>query len=200
MANQQQNLLEINLLPAEFKTTKLDLSWLSDARVIWSTISVILVFTILTLFYYRILDKTNELENRIKEVKEEVAKEKPFLEDIEKLEKSIAEVEKKSEALHKIQTNHKRWVALFQDLSTAMMPSTWITNITQNGEQIKVDGTTWAFSDVALYMLELEKKASITEIDSTSIKVKLININTVKINGEDAYSFSLIAGFKERAE
>jgi type IV pilus assembly protein PilN len=48
--------------------------------------------------------------------------------------------------------------------------------------------STWNFPEVALYMLKLEQKESITG-------VSLTNVSATKVNNEDAYNFSLNIGF-----
>ncbi|MCL2283316.1 MAG: PilN domain-containing protein [Fibromonadales bacterium] len=190
MANQQRELplIEINLLPSEFRRAKMDLSWLSDKRVVWSTIVLIMAALFLSGIYYYVMETTGDLEKSVELTKQAVEKERPLLDKINELNQKLAAIKQKSDALRSIQVSRKRWVLLFEDLSTALEPGTWITGITQEGSQMDINFTTWNFAEVAVYMLKLEKKESITGITLTSV-------NATKVNNEDAYNFSLKVAF-----
>lgn len=185
-------LIEINLLPNEFRQTKIDLSWLSDMRVIWSTFGLIFVIMFLSGVYYFVKETTEELQRAVEQTKQAVERERPLLEKIKELDEKLAGIKQKSDALRSIQVSRKRWVLLFEDLSTALKdtPGTWITGITQSSEQLDISGLTWNFDEVARYMLELEKKESVTGITLT-------NISITKVNNEDAYNFSLKVNFNK---
>jgi type IV pilus assembly protein PilN len=190
MANRQKEypLMEINLLPLEFRRSKMDLSWLSDVRVVWSTFALILLTVFLSLVYYYITETTHELERAVQLTRQAVEKERPLLEKIKELDEKLAVIKQKSDALRSIQVSRKRWVILFEDLSTALPPGTWITGITQETDKMDLTCTTWNFSEVALYMLKLEQKESVTGVSLTSI-------SATKVNNEDAYNFSLKVAF-----
>jgi len=190
MANQNKNLgiIEINLLPSEFKQTKLNLSWIFDARIIWSTFALIAVTLILSLMYYHSIEITGELKRAVDQTKKAIEKERPLLDKIKELDQKLKGIEQRSNSLRSIQVSRKRWVILFEDLSTALPPGTWITGITQNGDKMDMNCSTWNFPEVALYMLRLEQRESVTNVSLTSI-------SATKVNGEDAYAFSLSIGF-----
>jgi type IV pilus assembly protein PilN len=181
-------LMKINLLPLEFRRVKRDLSWLSDARVVWSTFAFILISLVLSSIYYYVVETTSELEKSVEKTKQAVEKERPLLEKIKELDEKLAVIKQKSDALRSIQVSRKRWVILFEDLSTALPPGTWITGITQEADQMDITCQTWSFSEVALYMIKLEQKESVTGVSLTSI-------SAIKVNNEDAYNISLKVAF-----
>ncbi|MDR2999799.1 MAG: PilN domain-containing protein [Fibromonadaceae bacterium] len=193
MANLQRNssFIEINLLPSEYKRTKVDLSWLSDARVVWSTFALILVSVVMLAVYVYITDTIHELEKAVGQTKQAVEKERPLLEKIKELDEKLAVIKRKSDALRSIQVSRKRWVILFEDLSTALPHGTWITGITQSGDQMDINCSTWNFAEVALYMLRLEQKESVTGVSLTSI-------SAVRMSDEEAYNFSLKVAFNSQ--
>jgi len=188
MADSQNEyqLMEINLLPSEYRQSKLNVSWLLDTRVIWATFALILVALVLSLLYYYVIETTRELKSAVEQTNQAIERERPLLAKIEELEQKQRVIKEKSEALRSIQVNRKRWVLMFEDFSTALkdMPGTWVNGIIQEAEEMNISCTTWNFPEVASYMLSLEQKQSVTE-------VSLTNINALKMNGEDAYSFSL---------
>ncbi|MCL1956782.1 MAG: PilN domain-containing protein [Fibromonadales bacterium] len=190
MADSQNEykLMEINLLPSEFRQNKLNLSWILDSRVIWSTFALILVALVLSLLYYHVIETTNELQNAVAQTKQAIERERPLLDKIAELEKKQKVIKEKSDALRSIQVSRKRWVLMFEDFSTTLPPGTWISGIIQEGDVMNLSCATWHFPEVALYMLKLEQTQSVTE-------VSLTNINAVKINNDDAYNFSLRVRF-----
>ncbi|MDR2582189.1 MAG: PilN domain-containing protein [Fibromonadaceae bacterium] len=190
MADSQNGyqLMEINLLPSEFRQNKLNLSWILDSRVMWSTFALILVALVLSLLYYHVIETTNELQKAVAQTKQAIERERPLLDKIAELEKKQKVIKEKSDALRSIQVSRKRWVLMFEDFSTTLPPGTWISGIIQEGDVMNLSCATWHFPEVALYMLKLEQTQSVTE-------VSLTNINAVKINNEDAYNFSLRVRF-----
>jgi type IV pilus assembly protein PilN len=190
MASPQKeiNLIEINLLPLEFRHTRVNLSWLFDARVMWSTFALILVGLFLSFSFFYVAETTDGLKKAVEQTRQAIEKERPLLDKIAELEEKQRVIKEKSDALLSIQVSRKRWVILFEDLSSALPYGTWITGIVQNAEIMDINCATWNFSEVALYMLKLEQKESVTN-------VSLTNISAAKVNGEDAYDFSLKVGF-----
>jgi len=181
-------LMEINLLPSEFRQNKLNLSWILDSRVIWATFAIILVALVLSLLYYHVIETTNELNSAVAQTKQAIERERPLLDKIAELEKKQKVIKEKSDALRSIQVSRKRWVLMFEDFSTTLPPGTWISGIIQEADVMNISCATWHFPEVALYMLKLEQTQSVTE-------VSLTNINAVRINNEDAYNFSLRVRF-----
>ncbi|GBU25594.1 hypothetical protein R83H12_02244 [Fibrobacteria bacterium R8-3-H12] len=184
----EYKLMEINLLPSEYKQSKLNLSWLLDMRVIWATFALILVALVLSLLYYHVTETTSELQSAVAQTKQAIERERPLLDKIAELEQKQRVIKEKSDALRSIQVSRKRWVLMFEDFSTTLPPGTWISGIIQEADVMNISCTTWNFPEVALYMLKLEQTQSVTE-------VSLTNINAVKINNDDAYNFSLKVKF-----
>ena len=67
----------------------------------------------------------------------------------------------------------------------------WLTSISQLGEnELEMKGTTFDFSEVAEYMVKLEKQVSVD-------KVSLVTITTTKVDGEEAYNFTIKVVLKQ---
>ena len=105
--------ISINLLPPEYRKVKKDLSWITDRRIVWPTLA--LIVAIVGFVYANILiDETiMNLENEVTRVKEEVERERPLLTKIGDLEQKQAIVNTKINALKSIQVSKRRWVVLF---------------------------------------------------------------------------------------
>lgn len=183
--------LEINLLPAEFRTRKKDFSWIVDRRVVWPTIALIVfVFCLFLLFAY-MDERKNELERQLEFTRTEIEKEKPLLNKIKDLDAKIAVIVQKRNALKSIQVSKKRWVILFENISSILPPNMWLITMQQAGEnELELRGTTYDFSEVAEYMVKLEKQISIAS-------VTLVSISTTKVEGEEAFTFAMRVRIRE---
>lgn len=177
--------ISINLLPPDFRKKQKDFSWATDRRTIWPTIAVIAA-VVCALMVFTFVDETvNSLQTELDRVRQEVNKERPLLTKISELEKKQGIVNTKINSLKSIQVSKKRWVVLFENISSVLPPNMWITSINQIGNfDLEMKGTTFDFSEVAEYMVKLEKQVSVRN-------VSLVTISTMKVDGEEAYSFTI---------
>ena len=177
--------ISINLLPPEYRKKQKDFTWITDRRIIWPTVA--LIIAIIGFLYANIqIDETiTNLQNEVSRVKSEVERERPLLTKIGELEQKQAIVNTKINALKSIQVSKKRWVVLFENVSSVLPPNMWLTSLNQVSEDnLEMKGMTFDFSEVAEYMVKLEKQASVE-------KVSLMTISTTKVDGEEAYSFTI---------
>lgn len=183
--------IEINLLPADFRRQKKDFSWILDRRVVWPVVAIIVfIFSAFLLFGY-MNDTRQSLQNALESTKAEIEKEKPLLNKIKELDSKIAIITQKRNALKSIQVSKKRWVILFENISAILPPNMWLTALQQtSAQEIELRGTTYDFSEVAEYMVKLEKQVSIAS-------VTLVTISNTKVEGEDAYTFTMKAKIRE---
>jgi type IV pilus assembly protein PilN len=101
------------------------------------------------------------------------------------LEQKQGVINTKINALKSIQVSKKRWVILFENVSSVLPPNMWLTSLNQvSDNDLEMRGTTFDFSEVAEYMVKLEKQVSVE-------KVSLVNISTSKVDGEEAYTFTI---------
>lgn len=177
-------MLEINLLPAEQRSTRADLTWMVDKRIYLPTLIFIVVAISSFLFYLTQRDRLTSLEEQVKMVTEEIERERPLLVKIKDLDDKLSIIAQKNLALKSIQVSKKRWVILFENLSSVLPPNTWIISLNQTGDQaIELKGITYDFSEVAEYMVSLERQISFS-------KVTLLSITNQLQGTEKAYSFT----------
>ena len=177
--------ITINLLPSDHRKKQTDLTWLTDRRVVWPTVFfIVAIFVALFVYAYtlqEISSKTAELQS----VRSAVERERPLLKKISELEKNQSIINTKINALKSIQISKKRWVVLFENISSVLPPNMWLTSVSQVSEfNLEMKGTTFDFSEVAEYMVKLEKQVSVKN-------VSLVTISTTKVDGDEAYSFTL---------
>ena len=136
-------------------------------------------------------DSRQTLQNALASTKAEIEKEKPLLDKIKELDGKIAIITQKRNALKSIQVSKKRWVILFENISAILPPNMWLTALQQTSAyEMELRGTTYDFSEVAEYMVKLEKQVSIAS-------VTLVTITNTKVEGEDAYTFTMKAKIRE---
>ncbi len=183
--------ISINLLPPEYRKVKKDLSWVTDRRIIWPTVALIVAIIGFLYAHIQMEEKITDLQNDVNRVKAEVERDRPLLTKIGELEQKQAVVNTKINALKSIQVSKKRWVVLFENVSSVLPPNMWLTSLNQVSEDnLEMKGMTFDFSEVAEYMVKLEKQVSIE-------KVSLLTISTTKVDGEEAYSFTIKVVLKQ---
>lgn len=186
--------ISINLLPAEYRKAQKDFSWLTDRRVIWPTIALLVAIVAAMMVYTTTTETIASLKSDVERVKAEVERERPLLTKIGELEQKQAIVNTKINALKSIQVSKKRWVSLFENVSSVLPPNMWLTSLNQVAENnLEMKGMTFDFSEVAEYMVKLEKQSGID-------KVSLLTIATTKVDGEEAYNFTIKVVMKQDLE
>jgi type IV pilus assembly protein PilN len=182
--------IEINLLPAEFRQSKSDFSWIVDRRVVWPTVAFLVFLVSAFMLQTSVSDIIEDLQRQLTSTQEEVEKEKPLLKKIAALDENMKVIGQKTNALKSIQVSKKRWVILFENISSMMPPNMWLTSLNQIAPyDMELRGMTYDFSEVAEYMVKLEKQVSIGS-------VTLVSIATTKVDGESAYDFVIKAAIK----
>ena len=177
--------ISINLLPPEYRKKQKDFTWVTDRRIIWPTVAAIVAIVAVLMLQAFINETISGLSNELSRVQEEVERERPLLSKISDLEQKKGVVTTKINALKSIQVSKKRWVILFENLSSVLPPNMWITSINQLGEfDMEMRGVTLDFPEVAEYMVKLEKQVSVQS-------VSLVTISTTKIDGDEAYNFTI---------
>ena len=177
--------ISINLLPPEFRKKQKDFTWITDRRIIWPTVGLIVAIVAVLMLQTYINETISGLSQELTRVQEEVERERPLLSKISDLEQKQGVINTKINALKSIQVSKKRWVILFENISSVLPPNMWITSINQMGEfDLEMRGVTYDFSEVAEYMVKLEKQVSIES-------VSLVTISTSKQEGKEAYNFTI---------
>jgi type IV pilus assembly protein PilN len=159
----------------------------TDFLPAFSSLAIALIVAIVAIMMIQTYtsETISTLSTELNRVQEEVERERPLLSKISDLEQKQGVVNTKINALKSIQINKKRWVTLFENISSVLPPNMWIESISQMGEfNLEMRGKTYDFSEVAEYMVKLEKQVSVES-------VTLVTISTTKVEGEEAYNFTI---------
>ncbi len=182
--------VEINLLPVESRKTKVDFSWILDRRVVWPSIALLVALVVVFLIQSYVTETLEALQNKVDSTKAEVEKQRPLLEKIKTLDSRLKVIAQKNTGLKSIQVSKKRWVILFENISSLMPPNMWLVSLNQVSPlDLELRGMTYDFSEVAEYMVKLEKQTGFNS-------VSLVDVSTTKVEGEEAYSFVIKANTK----
>jgi len=180
--------IEINLLPIEDRKIKRDLTFLLDTKVVMPTFTLIFVF--LFCFFKAEFDskKIEQQESIVVQLNTDIQNRMKVRNSIKKLDKILREKAAKNNSLQSIRFNKQLWVRILEGLNKALPANTWIETITQTKEKeqiLKLQGSTHLFSEVAFYMIELERNNFFESIELESVKLKKTPKNSV-------FEFSLV--------
>ncbi len=169
------NLIEINLLPIEDRKVKKDFTFLLETKVVVPTI-ILLSVGLLYLGgqrYFKL--ELEDFHKTIVNLDEDIAENKTKIDKIKKLENILQEKEKKNHSLQSINFNKQLWVRILEGLNKALPSSSWINTITQDQtlpDKLTVKGSTYIFSEVAEYIIQLEKCEYFVQIQLKSIQME----------------------------
>ncbi|NLB64213.1 MAG: PilN domain-containing protein [Fibrobacter sp.] len=179
------NLIEINLLPPEYRTSKRDLTWLTDRRVIWPTIAVLVFVFIGFVAWLNMNDKLDDLNSDLRRVNASIEANRPTLEKIKQLDERLELIAQKNKALMSIQVSKKRWVILFESISSVLPANMWLTALVEvEKDLLEIKGSTYDFSEIAEYMVSLERQISFSSMSLVSIEKQMVK-------AEQVYSFTI---------
>ena len=185
------SLIEVNLLPMEYRVARKDYAYLGDRRVIWGCVLVVTVFFLIWFHFVTLVATISSKEDQIANLKTEIKKYDTVKTEIAKLQDLKNKQEAKNQSLKSISVSKKRWVRIFEDINASLPPHTWIISIKEEADkpdQLAIQARTYVFQEVAGFMLQLERQ-------SFFLAPSLESIEQVKAEGGSgsatAFSFTL---------
>jgi len=156
------SLIEVNLLPMEFRVARKDYSYLADRRVIWGSLLVLSVLVLIWLHFMTLVTTISSKQDQITALKVEIQKFDTVKTEISKLQELKNKQEAKNLSLKNISVSKKRWVRIFEDINASLPPHTWILSIKEEADkpdQLAIQARTFVFQEVAGFMLQLERRS-----------------------------------------
>lgn len=183
------SLIEVNLLPIEYRIARKDYSYLTDRRAIWGSVLLLVVGVLIWLHFMTLVATQSSMESQIADLKTEIQKYDTVKTEITKLQDLKNKQEAKNQSLKSISVSKKRWVRIFEDVNASLPPHTWIISIKEAADkpdQLTVQARTFVFQEVAAFMLQLERRPFM-------LAPSLESIEQVKMEGSttSAFSFTL---------
>lgn len=154
-------LIEVNLLPIEFRVVRKDYSYLADRRVVWGSVALLVAFVGAWLHFMTLVATSTAKESAINDLKSEIARYDTVKTQIAKFQELKTQQEEKNTSLRSISVSKKRWVRILEDINASLPPHTWLISVKEDMEkpdQIVIVGRTYVFQEVAGFMLQLERR------------------------------------------
>jgi type IV pilus assembly protein PilN len=187
------SLIEVNLLPMEYRVARKDYSFLTDRRAIWGSLLVVVVIFVIWFIFVTLVTTISSKEDRIANLKTEIAKYDTVKTEIAKLQDLKNKQEAKNQSLKSISVSKKRWVRIFEDINASLPPHTWILSIKEEADkpdQLAIQAHTFVFQEVAGFMLQLERRPFFLAPSLESIE-QVKAEGTAAGNTATAFSFTL---------
>ena len=154
-------LIEVNLLPIEFRVVRKDYSFLTDRRAVWSTLALVVAIVLGWLHFMALVATATAKEANIAELRTEIAKYDTVKTQIQQFQELKTQQEAKNQSLRSISVSKKRWVRILEDINASLPPHTWIVSMKEDPaspDKIILVARTYVFQEVAGFMLQIERR------------------------------------------
>jgi Tfp pilus assembly protein PilN len=177
--------IEINLLPAEYRihTSRFYL----QREILYPLIALTIVVIVMGVWTFMLDTSISSFAKKITNTEQEIARNKPILTEINKQEEQKKLVQQKIRALERIDVNREKWIRLQEVFCEKLPEVTWVDKIEERKDAentLAVDGKTYSFSEVALYMTALTESEFVNSVD-------LLNIEQIG-GGEKIFRFIIL--------
>lgn len=155
------NMIEVNLLPIEYRVVRKDYSYLADRRVIWSTLALLVVLVVAWLHFMTLVATIAAKQANIANLREEIATYDTVKTQIDQYQALKDKQEAKNKALQSISVSKKRWVRILEDINASLPSHTWLVSVKEEegaNDRLKIVARTYVFQEVAGFMLQLERR------------------------------------------
>jgi type IV pilus assembly protein PilN len=163
-------MIRINLLP--FRAARKS----ENIRRQVSLFLLSLVFVVLVMGYLQIslISKIGKLEDTIKTTSLELSKYTEQAKEVDAIQKSLDNLEKRTEVMKQLDTNRRGPVKLLESMSELIVPNRmWLSNLTATEISIKLTGTALDNKTTADFMKNLENSGSFSKVQLHSITNKI---------------------------
>ena len=177
-------MIRINLLPFRAARKK------ENIRRQVSIFLLSLAFMLIILFYFNFSlgGKIDDLNQKIKDTKSDLAKYEKINKEIAQIKKKLSNLKKKMAVMDTLEANRFAPVRLMDTMTKVIVPKRmWFTNLQSKGGKVNISGVALDNTTVADFMVRLENSGLFNEVDlktlkrSKSKKGKLSKFKTFKV-------------------
>lgn len=154
-------LIEVNLLPIEYRIVRKDYSYLADRRVVWGSVALLVAVFAVWMHFMTLVATATAKESAIGDLKTEIARYDTVKAQITKYQELKGQQEAKNNSLRSISVSKKRWVRILEDINASIPPHTWMVSLKEDPaapDQVVIVARTYVFQEVAGFMLQLERR------------------------------------------
>lgn len=185
MVNKEIELIEINLLPAEYRIHRRTIKL--QREVVYPILLLLICAVAFTFWSFGLSFEVSRLKNEINALDRRIQQNKPIQNEINALRNNKNIIQEKIRALERISVNKEKWVSLMEIISGNLPRYSWLTSVKEQNSMppvLHIEGQTYSFPDVANYMSNLLKSEYVQGIELSNIE---------QINPQlGIYKFSLV--------
>lgn len=155
------SLIEVNLLPIEYRVVRKDYSYLTDRRVVWSSLALLVAVVGGWLHFMALVATMTAKEAHIADLKDEISRYDTVKTQITQFQELKTQQEAKNTSLRSISVSKKRWVRILEDVNASLPAHTWLISVKEDPskpDEVVIVSRTFVFQEVAGFMLQLEKR------------------------------------------
>lgn len=185
-------LIEINLLPAEYRVHRRTLH--IQRGPFYALIGVGVLIAALWAISSSVGSETQKVVNEKNAVEREIKQHSSIKAEIEQLRREKNSIDDKILALQRIGVNREKWVRLLEVLCRYLPDYTWLVSVHERAGAVPVldiEGRTRSFPDVATYMEQLKQSEFISSVDLDQLE----QIDET----QDIYRFRISCGINPNA-
>ncbi len=163
-------MIKINLLPRGLREERKGLSRGTIYLIVGWVGVVLILFGLLQYEKFRL----GKIEKNIAAAEMETRRLAPQIKVVENLEKLRAQVEKRMEAIDKLDKNRAYWIDLLEKLSAAVPDNLWLTSFKEvesdQNPQVIIEGESYSLNNLATLMLRLDRTAFFDGVELNWVK------------------------------
>ena len=106
--------------------------------------------------YLTLTQNLKDLERKINELNQEKARLAPIIVQVEEYQAKLAELEEKERLIERLKSEREGPVRMLEALSVELPDFVWLTELSQRGNMITVDGMAASYVSIADYIRKLE--------------------------------------------
>jgi len=174
-------MIDINLLPVREARRKADVRQLGMQVLL----AAILGGASIGFLHSHVVSRISETEERIRQMEADIKQFQPQLDQVAAFRKKKASLEKKIEVIEDLDRARTGPVRVMSELASHMPERVWLTNLTTDGNAIKMKGEGMDNELVAVLMRELKESPYFKDVDLQSTELgNSKGLKVVKFNIE----------------
>jgi Tfp pilus assembly protein PilN len=131
-------------------------------KVILTGVSTLVCLILLVIYGYGIYTQWN-IEKQMQDVRERERVLEPVREKMETANNKQAAIKKKADVLDTLTKERKPWHTIVAHFSTLTPQRVWLSEFNFTGKETQIKGGAASYSDIALFVKQMESDALITE-------------------------------------
>ena len=167
-------MIRVNLLPEERKTrtTAKAQKVRRDIPYTWIAIGLVVVLIVCAslgfLHIYMVIEPAEKLEKQIEAINKEIKTLKLDVQKVERVKAQRNELNNKLAIIGKLKTAQTGPVHLLDQLAGSLPNRVWLTNMTENGDSMVIDGKAMEHVSISVFMQNLEKSPLFSDVELTT--------------------------------